>query len=265
MRPHALSLCLAFCLVLSLPLIAHGRGPRTPGVQQQNSGTTWAMQAMQALTGGNQVNSVSESGSVVRTLGGDQNQGSITLQSSGVMNSEMDITTNGGVRSEIRTFSNGAPDGTWIDLQGQRHPMALHNCWTDAVWFFPALSMLADYADPELVFEDLGQQQFQDGYVEHIRVHRTRQGLSDEQARVLARVSTVHYYLDSRTTIPRVLAFDAYGDDNFGTSIPVQIVYSDYRSVNGVQTPFQVMKLFNGSPYLQITISNASLNNPVQR
>ena len=265
MRGRVPTLWVAVLCLSSLSLFAQSRGSKSPGTLQQNSGITWAMQAMQALTGGNPVSSVSESGTVVRTLGGDQTQGSITLQSSGVMNGEMDITTSAGVRSEVRTFSSGDPDGAWIDLQGQRHPMVLHNCWTDAVWFFPALSLLADYADPELVFEDLGQQQFQGGYVEHIRVHRTRQGLSDEQARVLARVSTVHFYLDSQTTIPKVLGFDAYGDDNFGTSIPVQIVYSDYRPVNGVQTPFQVTKLLNGSPNLQITISSANLNNPVQR
>lgn len=230
----------------------------------QGSGTTWAMQAMRALTGDNPVGSVSESGTVVRTLGGDQDQGSITLQSPGVMNSEMDITSPAGVRSEIRTMGIGYPEGTWIDLQGNRHTMSLHNCWSEAVWFFPALSLLADYANPNLVFEDLGQQQYNGGTAEHIRIHRTAQGLSQNRLRILARMSTVHFYLDSQTAIPIALSFDTHADENLETDIPVFIVFSDYRSVGGTLVPFQVTKFFNGTQLLQITVSNASPNGPVR-
>ena len=266
MRSHRVPLSILVLLAVLATASAQSHKSVTGNRNPAGSGSTWAMQAMLALTGGNPVNSVSESGSVVRTVGSDRDQGSIALQSSGIMTSEMDISTAAGVRSEIRTVTtNGYPDGVWIDLQGNRHPMSLHNCWTDAVWFYPALSLLADYADPNLVFEDLGQQQFQGVYVEHIRVYRTAAGLSQEKARILARLSTVHYYLDSQTAIPRVLAFDAYGDADFGINIPVQIVFSDYRSMNGVLVPFQVTKLFNGSQYLQITLNSASPNNPVQR
>lgn len=265
MRSNVACLWLVILSLFPPPILGQARKARSDQSLQLNSGISWAMQAIQALTGGNPVSSINENGSVVRTLGPDRDEATIVLQSAAIMNSEMDITTNGGVRSEIRTFNNSDPEGTWIDLQGHRHPMSAHNCWTDAVWFFPALSLLADYTDPNLVFEDLGQQQFQGAYVEHIRVHRTAQGLSDQQLRILARLSTVHYYLDSQTAIPTLLGFDSYGDADFGTSIPVQIVFSDYRTVNGIQTPFQVTRLLNGSLYLQITISSASLNNPIRR
>jgi hypothetical protein len=45
------------------------------------------------------------------------------------------------------------------------------NCWTDAVWFFPALSLLSDYADPSLVFRTW-EIQYSEGTVEHIQVYR---------------------------------------------------------------------------------------------
>ena len=47
---------------------------------------------------------MSESGTVKRTLGSGEEQGAIALQSSGIMASEVDITTDRGVRSEIRTM-----------------------------------------------------------------------------------------------------------------------------------------------------------------
>lgn len=228
------------------------------------SGMTWAMQAMAALTGGNPVISVSESGSVIRTLGSDQQQGTVTLQSSGVMNSEMDISTSAGLRSEIRTMTGTYPNGTWIGLDGTRHPMPLHNCWTDPVWFFPALSLLADYADPNLVFTDLGSQQYHGDPVEHIQVYRTASGLSPQEQTLLASLSTVDYYLDSQTALPVAIAFNTHADSDFNVNIPVGIVFSDYRRASGILTPFQIMTSFNGTPMLQITISSASPNNLIQ-
>ncbi len=230
-----------------------------------SSGITWAMQAIASLTGGMQVNSISENGSVTRTLGPDQEQGTITLQSSGIMASEMDIATGSGVRSEIRTMTGSYPDGMWIGLDGTHHPMPLHNCWTDAVWFFPALSLLADYADPNLVFEDLGQEQYGGSSVEHIRVYRTAQGLSQDDAQRLARLSRVHYYLDSQTAVPLALAFETHADNNMATNIPVAMVFSDYRRSSGILTPFQITTSFNGTPMLQIAITSASANTLVQR
>jgi hypothetical protein len=256
-------LCTA--LLSALLTSASGQSRKSGGQQQsQGSGIAWAMQAMQALTGGNPVSSVSESGSVIRTLGSDQQQGTGTLQSSGVMNSEVDITTSVGVRSEIRMMSGSYPNGAWIGFDGSRHSMPLHNCWTDAVWFFPALSLLADFADPNLVFEDLGQQQYGSSYVEDIRVYRTAQGLTQDQARELARLSTVHYYLDSQTAIPVALSFATHADHDLGTNIPVAVLFSDYRPVGGILAPFQITTSFNGTPLLQITISSVTPNRPIQ-
>jgi hypothetical protein len=47
------------------------------------------------------------------------------------------------------------------------HQMAQHNRWTDAAGFFPALSMLSGYSDPNLVFSDLGQETRRGRTVEH--------------------------------------------------------------------------------------------------
>ena len=138
---------LAFLLAVtpSTQLCAQAR-QRT---QSSSSGTTWAMQAMAALTGGVQVNSVTEAGSVVWTVSDGQGSGSITMQSNGDTTSQVTLTTSVGNRSESRSWASdgSGPIGQWTDLSGQPHQMAQHNCWNDAVWFFPALSMLSDYSD----------------------------------------------------------------------------------------------------------------------
>ena len=173
----------------------------TPRQQQQSSGVTWAMQAMAALTGGLQVTGVTESGSVTWNIGGNQGTGSISMGSTGLEASQLTLSTTAGNRSETRTWATdgSGPSGQWIGLDGQPHQMAQQNCWTESVWFFPALSMLSDYSDPSLVFTDLGQEQYAGYTVEHIQAYRGYPGLPSDIAQQLVSVSSVDYYLDSHT------------------------------------------------------------------
>lgn len=224
------------------------------------SGIAWAMQAMAALTGGSQVNSVSETGSVVRINGDDREAGSITLQSTGIMTNQITISTSAGNRSETRSWDSGMPSGEWTGLDGQPHQMGQQNCWTDAVWFFPALSLLSDYADPNLVFTDLGQIQYNGGSAEHIRVYRSLTNLAPGEQQVVQRLSTVDYYLDSQSALPVAIAFSIHGDRGVRFDVHLGIVFSQYQSVSGIQIPFTVTELLNGSPFLQITITSVATN-----
>jgi hypothetical protein len=220
------------------------------------------MQAMAALTGGAQVNSVTESGSVVWTVGGDQGSGAITMQSSGNTTSQVALSTNAGNRSESRRWASdgSGPIGQWTDLSGQPHQMAQHNCWNDAVWFFPALSMLSDYSDPNLVFVDLGPEQHRGHNVEHIQVYRTFLGLPSDVAAQLAQMTTVNYYLDSQTALPLAMTFSLNGDHDVNRGLQTEIVFTQYQQVSGVQVPFQVTRLLSGSPMFQITITSVVPN-----
>lgn len=227
--------------------------------QNQPSGVSWAMQAMAALTGGTPVNSVSETGSVTVTIGNEQESGTITMQSSGNTNSQIALSTGAGNRSESRSWASdgSGPIGQWTGLDGQPHQMAQQNCWTDAVWFFPALSMLSDYSDPTMVFNDLGQEERDGHSVEHIQAYRTIAGAPPD---ILTSLSTVDYYLDSQTALPLAMVFSAHGDNDVNANVPVVIVFTQYQSVSGIQIPFQITRMLNGSPLFQINITSAVPN-----
>lgn len=258
MKPLRLVLSIAVIFFLSTYLVAQSHISKPGAPRGMASGTSWAQQAMAALTGGNSVNSVTESGSVSRTVGEDQESGTITLQSSGIMTSQISISTSVGNRSETRIWQNGRPSGSWIGLDGVQYPMAQQNCWNDAVWFFPALSLLADYADPNLVFTDLGQGQLNGNVVEHIEVNRVLTDLPPVVQQVIQDLSAVDYYLDSQTALPVGISFSVHGDHDLSADVPVTIVFSNYQAVSGIQVPFQVTQLLNGSPYLQVSITSAA-------
>ena len=223
------------------------------------SAIAWASQAMTALTGGVQVNSVSLQANATRSIAGNEQTGTVTLQSSGISNSQITVTIGSSTFSETRSYATNGPGGQWIDANGNAHPMAQHNCWTDAVWFFPALSMLVSYADPNLVFNDLGQQQYQGRTVEHLRVYRTASGLPQAPAYMLALMSVTDYYLDSQTALPVAAVFFAHADNDTAVSIPVEIVFSTYQRVNQAVVPYQITKYYNGTQLFQISVTSAQV------
>lgn len=65
--------------------------------------------------------------------------------------------------------------------------MAVHNCWTDAVWFFPGLSLHAALADPQIGMTYLGQESRSDAAVQHVQLFRA---ISGQSADVVASVPT---------------------------------------------------------------------------
>jgi hypothetical protein len=226
---------------------------------QVASGVTWAQQAMQALTGGNTVTSVTENGTVTAQLDGNQGQGSITLQSNGIMSNQLSLSISAGQLSESRSWDGSNPSGQWVGLDGRVHQMAQQNCWTDAIWFFPAMSLLSDYTDPSLVFTDLGQVQYSGGTVEHIQIYRAFSSLPPDVQQSLQPLSTVDYYLDSQTALPVAMSFSSHGDQSVSANVPVAVVFSQYQSVQGIEVPYQVVQLVNGSPFFQISVTNASV------
>jgi len=228
--------------------------------QSDPSAIAWATKAIAALTGGIPINSASLTGTVVQGDNDDQGNVPITMQATSISASEIDITTPKGVRSQIRSLDDkGRPSGMWIGVDQQQHPIALHNCWTDPVWFFPALSQLSAYSDPNFVFLDLGQEQRLGTSVEHIRVYRNLQGNPDKAA-LVAKLSTVNYYLDFNTAVPLAITFADHPNEDLLTIIPVRIEFSNFQLVGSRLVPYQIVRFAFGNPQFQITISNANLN-----
>jgi hypothetical protein len=248
-------------LLLSLNILSPSESLAGSTTSQSDpSAITWASQAMTALTGGVMPHGVTLQGTVSRTNNnGQQETGSATLQSIGISNSQISVTFGSATLTETRSFGANGPGGQWIDTNGVTHQFAQHNCWTDAAWFFPAFSMLSDYANPNLVFNDLGQEQHHGATVEHLRVYRTASGMPAAPAHVLALVSVTDYYLDSQTALPLAIVFFAFADNDTGTSIPIELVFASYQRVNQAMVPYQIGKYLNGAQLFQISVTNAQV------
>jgi hypothetical protein len=216
-----------------------------------------ASQALASLIGTAQVNDVTLTGSGTRTAGSDVESGSVSLKALGTSQSRLDFSVASGTRSEIRDLnSSAAPQGFWIGLDGSVHSMANQNCVTDAAWFFPPFSVLSQLSNTNLVASYVGQETKNGAAVQHLSFavqNGDTTGLSQQ-------LSTEDIYLDASSYLPVALAFNVHPDNDASANIPVEIDFSNYQTVSGVQVPFHIQQFLNGTVLYDLTIQSATLN-----
>jgi len=216
-----------------------------------------------AMTGGQPVSGVTLNAKAIWVAGSNYFTGTATLQGKGTTDSLVTLNLNGFTRTENRTQSGGIPSGTWSEASATPQPLPLHNCWSDAVWFFPALSSLTQaVVDTNFFFSYVGQEQHGGVSTQHIRWFQL---LQNDRSNVLQvqRLSTSDVYLDSSSFLPVAVAFEAHPDKDMTRDVPMEIGFANYQVVNGVQVPFHIQRMLNGSVILDLTVTNAVMNSAV--
>jgi len=217
---------------------------------------TLAQQSIAALTGGNPVSDITLNANLTSIVGADYETGTATFQAKGTSESRVDLNlSSSGTRSDVRNVASGSPAGAWGTNGNSSTSFAPHNCWTDAAWFFPALSSLTQTANQNFVFKYIGQEQHGSVKTQHIRVYQ-----SSSQNSPIPALSTMEFYLDAVSSLPIALGFNLHPDNAMGTNLPIEINFAKYQPVNGIQVAFHFQKVFNGLVVLDATVTNASFN-----
>lgn len=245
---------LASLLVFVLPLVITVSAiAQNPPVSDPQA-LSLAAQSIAAMTGGVPISDVTLTGNVSRIAGSDIETGTVTLLAKGTRESRVDLSLSGGKRSDIRNSSQGA----WI-RNGTSTAYALHNCWTDAAWFFPILTSLSA-SDPSLVLSYVGLENRSGLSVQHLRAYRY---IPSQITRVTAetqQLSTMDFYLDPVSLLPLAAAFKVHPDDDINPDIRGEVRFADYRAVNGVLVPFHIQRLVNDGLFLDVTLASAAVN-----
>src|SRR5437660_2303205 len=220
----------------------------------------FAAQSIVALTGGNPVADVALTGNATWIAGSDTETGSVTLQAKGTSESRIDLTLTNGLRTDIRNDTASTPQGESIASDGILHPWALHNCWINSSWFFPALSFLSAASDPTIIFSYIGQEVRGGESVQHIQVYRYLTGQKPTPIALTQQLSTTDLYLDSATLLPAAITFNTHPDDDGGTNIAIEIDFSNYQAINGIAVPMHIQKLIFNGLALDIVVTGAVFN-----
>jgi hypothetical protein len=245
----------AFTLLLSCQLSICAMAQNTASDPEALS---VALRSAASLTRGTSITDVTLNGSVISILGSDYETGTGTFQAKGRMESRVSLNLSNSTRDEVRDVANGVPAGAWKKDSGTVTAFAGHNCQSDAVWFFPALSSLTQTANPKLVFKYIGEEERGGVNTQHIQVFRS------SSVRLLQHLSTIDFYLDPTSKLPLAVAFQVHPDKDAGRDIPAEVRFADYQLVNGIPVPFHIQRMLNGGVILDITVTNAAFNTGLQ-
>ena len=215
-----------------------------------------AQKSVAALTGGAAVSDVTLNANVISIVGSNNETGTGTFRAKGNAESRVDLSSSGGTRSSVRSASNGLPTGSWTNDEGSSPvSYAQHNCWTDASWFFPALSSLALTADQNVVFKYIGQELHRGVNTQHIQVFHVSTSFLPVQ-----RLSSMDFYIDPLSFLPLAIVFNVHPDENMYVDLSNEVLFANYQPVSGIQIPFHFQQMFSGSLIVDVTITNVSIN-----
>ncbi len=252
MRIAAVILCA--CLIQSSGLVE----AQTPAISSDPQAVLLVNEANGALTGGTQISDIALNASATWIAGSTNTTGNATLKAKGATDARVDIS-GPTVRTELRNDSNGMPDGEWMGADGVPHHMSQHNCRTPGAWFSPVL-ILAWVNQGDAVLTYIGSE-MRDGIpMDHIRAFRRIAGQSPEATAMIQRLTTVDLLLASASHLPAGLLFNTHADNDVGRDIPIEIRFSDYRSINGVLVPFRIQRLLQNRLNLDLIVTTASPN-----
>lgn len=252
------ALILSFFLVVPPP--AQGRSNRIHqapvAVQRDTAAIRLAQLSVQTLLGNQSLTDATVEGTANFTAGSDEETGPFTLQVRGNRESKLVLNLSGGTRQEIRQLQAGA----WVGADGQKHAMALHNCWADAGALLPVFTLSAALANPRTAVIYLGQAAINGIPADHVQISQVVTGQSPKMTAAIQQLSTMGIYLDAASHVPVALAFSVHPDNNLRVSIPVEIRFSGYQELGGIQVPTRIQKFLQGTLTLDLVVTSLAAN-----
>src|SRR5262249_19798071 len=148
----------------------------------------------------------------------------------------------------------------WIDSSGAKHSMAVLNSWAESAWFFPALSLLSQATQPNIVFSYVGTETVNNLSAYHLRSTRRFPVSNTPNQDFFQRISATDFYIDSASLLPLGIAYVLHPDNDSNVNIRAEIRFADYRSTSGIQVPFHIQQLINDGLALDLTVSSVAIN-----
>jgi hypothetical protein len=202
------------------------------------------------------------SGSVHRIAGSDDETGTgvVKLVTNGSV--RFDWSFPSGTAREVHAWSGSGISGSWTGPDGNVHAIPVHNLLSEPSWFFPAF-MISGSFSASVVIVDVGPEARADRQVEHYSVSQTPPIPDVPGAVPFQHLTQFELYIDVQTLVPASVRYNIHPDANAGQDIPVEVDFSDYRSISGGQVPFHFQKYINNTLVLDFQVQSISLNSGI--
>jgi hypothetical protein len=237
--------------LVAIQVAAQATAP-APSAPRDSQALTLLGQSLAAMTKGRPIQDVKVQAQVTRTAGSEADTGPAVLEAGAYDKSNASFAFTSGPRAEIRNGTAGA----WSAADAQNHAVALHNSWTAAAWFAPALVVQSWIQDSSFSLSYVGLEDRNGAKVQHVRALRDVSGDA-----VIAKLSAMDLYLDAQSLLPVALEFNTHPDNDFGVNLPVQVTFGSYQTFGGIQAPARIQSFLQNSLLLDVSVTATSANN----
>ena len=222
-----------------------------PTIQRDPQALSLLSRSLAAMTKGVAIQDIKLVAQVTRTAGSETDTGSSVLEAAAYDKSKTSFGFTSGQRGETR---NGT-GGVWSAADVQNRAIPLHNSWTTAAWFAPALVVQTWIQDSSFSLTYVALENRDGTQVHH--VHATHSVSADAQ---IATLSTTDLYLDPQTLLPVALAFNTHPDNDLGLNLPVEVTFASYQASGGILAPSRIQSFLQNSLLLDISVTATSAN-----
>jgi hypothetical protein len=190
----------------------------------------------------------------------DSGPAKLTAKITGENVAEFDLSN--GTRIEKQSALTEDRTCTWSGKDGVVHNAASSNCWTATVWFLPHVALQSTGLPSALSAQSPGIDAGKTSNSAQLRHQLTiAPGATKPEVTALIRSwSTTNLTLDPATYLPSILKYNIHPDNNSSVDLQVEVRYSNYKSVSGVQLPMHIERHINGSLQVSIDITSAVVN-----
>lgn len=193
-------------------------------------------------------------GSISITAGSDTQWGSIQIQTRGTDQSSEQLTTSNGTIESTFSHGNSATANNYSKKSLSSLELAVSN--QSALFPLPLLASIL--TSPDSAYQYVGAESVSGASCQHIRAWNTF--TSQPALQYLSPFTVRDIWIDSSTNLPVKIAYSLRAGTGAVPTTSVEVFYSSYKLVNGVQFPFHISKSLNGTPWIDITVSSVSFN-----
>jgi len=213
-------------------------------------------QALVLLNGGTALTDVTVQATVNYYGDGSEETGTATLYAIGDSESLLVMNLSAGEQQEVRNGQAGA----WVHADGSIFSEATHNCWVDATWFFPGLVFTNLAVNTQNALVNLGSGTWNGSSANDIQTYQAPTSQNATVTQVIQSLSTETVWLDPKSGLPLAIDFNLHSDTNATISVPAEIQFSNYQTVNGMTIPYSVQKYVSGQLLLDVTVTSVTVN-----
>ncbi len=235
--------------VLLFQSAAFAQQPAQP-VQRDPQGVAALQRALSAMGDSLPSDSVA-TGTIVVTAGSTTENGIIRILSRGL--DQLAEQSTAGPFSARLVYSRGRAS---LTSQAGSKPLPLEQVVGSDVGVFPAFFIARALADPSATIQYVSREGLNGAPADRLQVWRR---FTDTRLAHLEEFSRKEVWLDVSTGLPRKISW-TFHDSLNGPSVPVELTFSDYRSIGGALFPFAIDRSVNGVPYAAIRIDAVLLN-----